>query len=216
MDMADENAPVDNGQTPYQPVVVHVHDEDDENENEGGFSFPIILLLIAVILIVLFFMGRSLSGWFGTVTEGASDAVGNFYNTGRGILGTGSTTTIDDEILEEMFMLNRFIITASNTEKNYLASITRRSSNIAVYDVNEVGEAESTTQIVLGRNIPGLTIPSAAEKINIPSQAMSRLERIRVGQTLTLEGNTYKAEIYAEGKPDNIHASYKLTVQRKT
>jgi len=170
------------------------------------------------ILLVAVYIGHSLGGvgtvvgdWWSGVTESVTEGIEGISAT----LGGSSTIELDSEtetMLAEMYVLNNFIITANTTANNYEAVITDQGDTYRRYALSALGEETSTTSYLFGEAGERLFGRAQVKTFTISDEAMSRLEKLRVDETLTLQGESYSAKITAQGKA-GTQAQYILEIR---
>lgn len=182
----------------------------------------IILALILGLLLVLVYMGRNvgnisttISDWAGGVGEWAGDVaegVGSWF-------GSSSTIEIsadEENTLKEMYIYDVFIITANNTQTNYKATLSYEGDTYRGYDLSALGNATSTTSYLFGEAGERLFGRVELKTFTISNEAMERLEKIREGQTLTLQGDTYSMKITAQGRDVGVDAKYTIEIRNES
>lgn len=181
----------------------------------------IILALILGVLLVLVYIGHSLGGvgstignWWGDVTEGASDWFEDVTESASALFGGSSGIDIEDSTLKSMYEAESFIITANNTATNYRASLAYVGDTYRRYVLMSIGDETSTTSYLFGEAGERLFGRAQVQTFTISDEAMSRLERLRVDETLTLEGENYSAKITAQGKV-GVDAQYILEIRKR-
>lgn len=160
----------------------------------------IILALVLGVLLVLVYIGHSIGGIGTTISDWWSDVTGDILGGISSTFGGSSTIEADDSALKSMYEAESFIITANNTATNYRASLERVGDRYKRYMLSAMGTNTSTTEQLFGEAGERLFGRVQLKTFTISDEAMSRLEKLRVDETLTLEGENYTAKITAQGK----------------
>lgn len=162
----------------------------------------IILALVLGVLLVLVYIGHSIGGIGTTISDWWSDVTGDILGGISSTFGGSSTIEADAEtetMMQEMYVLDNFIITANTTSNNYEAVITDIGDTYRRYALSAIGEETSTTSYLFGEVGERLFGRAEVKTFTISDEAMSRLEKLREGETLTLQGENYSAKITAQG-----------------
>lgn len=160
----------------------------------------IILALILGVLLVLVYIGHSLGGVGSIIGNWWSDVTGDIIGEISSTFGGSSTIDADDSALKSMYEAESFIITANNTATNYRASLSYVGDQYRRYELRSIGQNTSTTEQLFGDAGARLFGRVQVQTFTISDEAMSRLEKLRTDETLTLEGENYSAKITAKGK----------------
>ncbi len=183
----------------------------DEDAFEASDAI-IILALVLGLLLVLVYIGNSLGGVGSTITNWWSDVTGDITDVISSTFGGSSTIEVDDSALKSMYEAESFIITANNTATNYRASLAYVGDTYRRYEVMAIGQNTSTTEQLFGEAGERLFGRVQLQTFTISDEAMSRLEKLRTDETLTLEGEDYSAKITAQGKV-GVEAQYILEIR---
>jgi Flp pilus assembly pilin Flp len=195
----------------------------DENGATNVDTILILGLVLAIIL-VLVYVGTNVSGWGGQVVE----TVGNWWNehvsepitgyteawTGgmqniKSHLGIETEFTLEDDLVKSMYEDDAFILTANNTDSEYLASLSEVTNRSHVYDVQAFTDVKAsnrsttTTDKVFGEGVIERVFGWSSQEENriiIPDKLMTRIESLSGDARIHILSDTYEAYIQATGK----------------
>lgn len=196
----------------------------DEDGADASDAIIILALLLGIMLVAIY-IGRSLGGvgstvsdWFGGVGESVQEWASDVSSGISSTFGGSSDINIDsatETTIQKMYALDNFIITANTTKNRYEAILTDARDNYKRYALSAIGEETSTTSYLFGESGERLFGRAQVKTFTISDEAMSRLEKLRVDETLTLQGENYTAKITAQGLV-GTQAQYILEISTTT